>query len=109
MNLTDRVVAARARRVWRKALEPAAVALRERGVDPLGAPADDADSWYTMASTSTHFVDVADVERALVNMWDEQGMPELSACSRDIAKLMEAVRRSNAVQREVSSDVYAMY
>ena len=35
MNLTDRVVAARARRVWRKALEPAAAALRERGVDGL--------------------------------------------------------------------------
>lgn len=110
MNLTERLLEARIRRVWRRSIQPAAAKLRDRGVDVFDAPSDDDVSWYTTVEPDApHFVDVVDVEHALADMWERQGLPELAVASSDIAKLVETLRTDSPQQREVSSDVYAMY
>ena len=111
VNLTDRLLEARIRRVWRKKLEPAAVVLRARGVEFLGPRHDEeTDSFYTPIEPGTpHFVEIDDIERALADMWQRDGLPELAAVGGDIAALVERLKDKGPQPSQVSSDVYAMY
>ena len=108
---TDRLLDARIRRVWRKKLEPAAVVLGARGVEFLGPRHDaDTDSFYTPIEPGTpHFVEIDDVERALADMWQRDGLPELAAVGGDIAALVERLKDKGPQPSQVTSDVYAMY
>lgn len=108
MSLTDRIRDFRVRRVWRSSIDPAAANIRRRGVDVMSTPSEDAESWYSDASSEPHFVDIDDIESALREMWDRQGLPELASVSGDIAQLAKLFRHSGSGQASVSSEVYAM-
>lgn len=113
MSSTSAATDRRLRRVWRKKIEPAAAAMRERGVEHLQEGLHgDAESWYVSVDPSTpNFTELesADMAEALADLWSRQGLPELAATSRDIVRLAKHLAAGRQETAEVSSDVYAMY
>jgi hypothetical protein len=99
----------RARAFFREKLLPAAAALRERGVAffPLGP--DDADSWFEAPPAGDPFLTLGDLETALREHWEAEGLPELAALARSLADLADALEIREQDSADVSPFVYVMY
>lgn len=99
---------ARARRFFGEHLLPAAAKLRERGVHffPLGP--DDAESWFETPPEGD-FVEFGDLEAALRQLWQAQGLPELEALAQPLAKLADELEIREQDASEISPFVYVMY
>lgn len=109
MNSTDDD---KLRTFFREKIIPAAIQLRERGVElfPLG-PDPEAESWWEPGPTEDEFVELApeQIEAALSARWQAADLPELVAL---VAPLMELARELEVTEEpssDVSPFVYVMY
>jgi hypothetical protein len=103
---------AKLRAFFREKLVPAAIKLRERGVElfPVG-PDPDAESWWEPGPTEEEFVELApeEIEAALVARWQAADLPELVALAEPLMKLARELEVTEEPSSEVSPFVYVMY
>ena len=100
------------RTFFREKLVPAAMKLRERGVDlfPTG-PDPDAESWWEPGPTEEEFVELSpeQVEAALAARWLAADLPELAALAGPLMELARELEITEEPSSEVSPFVYVMY
>ena len=101
------------RKFFAKRLLPVAESLRARGVRLLPvAPHAEAESWYedaTRGEPDFTEIEAEDCERALREMWERQGLPELAALAADLMRLARDLDLDEEQAAEVSPFLYAMY
>ena len=101
-------------RFFDKRLAPLAEKLRARGTRffPMGPDAQ-ADSYYVAPRRGRpEFIPLegpAECEKALRDLWEEQGMPELAALAESILELARQVEIREEESGEISPFVYVMY
>src|SRR5262245_7117208 len=109
MNSTDERAV---RRFFHKRFVTAAEALRARGARffPLG-PEPDRDSWYEGPPQEADFITLSEseVERALRERWEAQGLPELAALAGPLLALATSLEVHEEQTPDISPFVYVMY
>jgi hypothetical protein len=111
MSWTER---RRVRRFFARRVVPAAEALRGRGVRFFARrPEPEAASfWVDVPEGEPEFTLLADpeaCERALRDLWEEQGLPELAELAHPLIELARHLEVREEEAGEVSPFVYVMY
>jgi hypothetical protein len=98
---------------WNQQLLPAAQSLHGRGVRFFETAPDPAStSYYTPhKSAADPFVQLepADWERLLRDMWQKEGLPELTTLAGPLMDLAEKLKLRDAEQSDVSPFIYVMF
>jgi len=99
----------RARRFYRRHLAPTAERLRARSVRFFALGPDEAESWFEPPPQGSDFFALEDLEGALRERWQADGLPELAALASRLAELADALEIREQDSADVSPFVYVMY